>query len=130
MVNDFVWRAYKDNCIVLFEGHFRRNFIHVRDVAGAFIHAIENQSSMRGNVYNLGLSAANLTKIELCNKIKQYFPSLNVIEANIGEDPDKRDYLVSNQKLENTGWKPRYNLDDGIAELKNFYSTFKSLIIL
>lgn len=125
MVNDFVWRAYKDNSIVLFESHFRRNFIHVRDVCAAFVHGIENHDKMRGNVYNVGLSTANLTKLELCEKIKLYFPSLAIILAEIGEDPDKRDYLVSNEKLESTGWKPSYSLDDGISELKKFYRTFK-----
>lgn len=125
MVNEFVYRAYKDSCIVLFEGHFRRNFIHIRDVAGAFIHAIENRDLMKSNAYNLGLSEANLTKIELCNKIKEVFPNFAVIHEEIGEDPDKRDYLVSNQKLESTGWTPRYSLDFGIRELANFYKTFK-----
>lgn len=127
MVNEFVYRAFKDGCIVLYEGHFRRNFIHVRDVAGAFIHAIENNSTMKGEVYNLGLSSANLTKIELCEKIKDIFPSFNIIEADIGEDPDKRDYLVSNAKLEATGWSPDYNLDMGIRELANYYKTFKAM---
>ena len=125
MVNDFVWRAHKDNSIVLFESHFRRNFIHIRDVCGAFLHGIKNMETMRGNVYNLGLSSANLTKLELCEKIKLYFPNLSIIQAEIGEDPDKRDYLVSNQKLERTGWKPAYSLDDGIIELKKYYRTFK-----
>lgn len=125
LVNDFVWRAHKDGSIVLFESHFRRNFIHVRDVAKAFLHAIENHSSMRGNVYNLGLSSANLTKLQLCNQIKEFYPSLTVIEAEIGEDPDKRDYLVSNEKLEKTGWKPDFSISDGIRELQQFYNTFK-----
>ncbi len=127
MVNEFVYRAFKDNCIVLFEGHFRRNFIHVRDVAGAFIHAIENHNKMRGQVYNLGLSEANLTKVELCKKIKEVFPSFCIIEADIGKDPDKRDYLVSNEKLERTGWKPKYSLEFGIKELANYYKTFKAM---
>ena len=127
MVNEFVYRAFKDGCIVLFEGHFRRNFIHVRDVAGAFIYAIENCSTMKGEVYNLGLSSANLTKIELCEKIKDIFPGFRVIEADIGEDPDKRDYLVSNDKLEATGWRPNYSLDMGIKELANYYKTFKAM---
>ena len=127
MVNEFVYRAFKDGCIILFEGHFRRNFIHVRDVAGAFIHAIENKNVMRGEVYNLGLSSANLTKIELCGRIKDVFPGFTIIEADIGEDPDKRDYLVSNAKLESTGWRPKYSLEIGIRELANFYKTFKGM---
>lgn len=125
LVNDFVWRAHKDGSVVLFESHFRRNFIHVRDVAKAFIHAIENKEQMRGNVYNLGLSSANLTKLQLCNEIKEFYPNLTIIEAEIGEDPDKRDYLVSNDKLEKTGWMPDYSIKDGVRELQQYYNTFK-----
>lgn len=125
LVNDFVWRAHKDGSIVLFESHFRRNFIHVRDVAHAFVHAIENNEAMRGNVYNLGLSSANLSKLELCEEIQKYYPKLTIIEAEIGEDPDKRDYLVSNEKLEKTGWKPQHTIKDGIKELQQYYNTFK-----
>lgn len=128
MVNEFVYRAHKDRSIVIFEGHFRRNFIHVRDVAYAFIHGIENCEKMRGEVYNMGLSSANLTKIELCSKIKQFYPDFEIIEAEIGEDPDKRDYLVSNEKLENTGWSAKYSLEDGIKELKSFYRTFRPTV--
>lgn len=125
LVNDFVWRAHKDGSIVLFESHFRRNFVHVRDVAKAFVHAIENEDKMRGNVYNLGLSSANLTKLQLCNEIKQFYPNLTLIEAEIGEDPDKRDYLVSNEKLEKTGWMPDFSIQDGVRELQQYYNTFK-----
>ena len=125
LVNDFVWRAHKDGSIVLFESHFRRNFIHVRDVAKAFVHAIDNASKMRGEVYNLGLSSANFTKMQLCEEIKTFYPGLSVIEAAIGEDPDKRDYLVSNKKLENTGWVADHLISDGIRELQKYYNTFK-----
>lgn len=124
MVNEFVYRACKDKCIVLFESHFRRNFIHIRDVCHAFIHAIENSDKMSGEVYNLGLSSANLTKKQLCQKIKEQIPNFEIIENEISSDPDKRDYLVSNEKLEDTGWMPAYSIDDGISELINFYSTF------
>jgi nucleoside-diphosphate-sugar epimerase len=127
MVNEFVYRALKDRVIVLFEANFRRNFIHVRDVCSAFIYAIENEGLMRSNVYNLGLSSANLTKKQLCEKIKLKIPNFAIIEHEISYDPDKRDYLVSNAKLEATGWSPKFTIDDGISELKNFYETFSPL---
>ena len=121
LVNDFVYRAYKDKFLVLFEEHFRRNYIHVRDVAKAFNHAIENES-MFGEAYNLGLSSANLTKRQLAEKIKEYISDFEIYTSEVGEDPDKRDYLVSNEKLENTGWSPDHSLDDGIKELIKGYS--------
>jgi len=117
LVNDFAYRAYKDRVIVLFEEHFRRNYIHIRDVAKAFIFAIDNFSRMKGEAFNLGLSSANLTKRQLGEKIKEYVPDLSLISAPIGEDPDKRDYVVSNDKIESLGWSPDYSLDDGIQEL-------------
>ena len=122
LVNDFTYRAVKDRFIVVFEGHFRRNYIHIRDVARAFIHAIENFDSMRGEPYNVGLSTANLTKLELCAKIKELLPDLVYIEAPVGEDPDKRDYLVSNVKVEKAGFRPRYSLETGIRELIKAYT--------
>lgn len=124
LVNDFVYRAFNDRFIVLFEEHFRRNYIHIRDVAKAFVQAIEDDS-MLGEAYNLGLSSANLTKRELAEKIKEYLPDFFIYSAEIGEDPDKRDYLVSNEKLENTGWSPDYSLDDGIKELIKGYSIIR-----
>jgi nucleoside-diphosphate-sugar epimerase len=120
LVNDFVYRALRDNYIVLFEKNFRRNFIHIKDVAETFIYAIENQKSIVGDVYNLGLSSANLTKYQLCNKIKKHIKGLKIILSNIAKDPDKRDYIVSNKKLEKTGWKAKYSLDYGIKELINY----------
>ncbi|KGI55284.1 NAD-dependent epimerase/dehydratase family protein [Campylobacter sp. MIT 97-5078] len=125
LVNDFTYRAYKDRFIVLFEEHFRRNYIHVRDVAKAFIHGIENYDKMKGEAYNMGLSSANLTKRQLAEKIKEYVPSLYIHSAEIGEDPDKRDYLVSNAKLEATGWSADVSLDDGIQELLRAFSMMK-----
>ncbi|WP_205590782.1 hypothetical protein, partial [Klebsiella pneumoniae] len=95
-VNDFTYRAYKDKFIVLFEEHFRRNYIHVRDVVKGFIHGIENYDKMKGRAYNMGLSSANLTKRQLAETIKKYITDLYIHSASIGEDPDKRDYLVSN----------------------------------
>lgn len=120
LVNDFVYKAYKDKCIVLFEQNFRRNYIHVKDVAGAFIKALKNYEVMGGEAYNVGLSSANLTKLQLAEKIKEHTDlSINVDE--IAEDPDKRDYLVSNDKLEALGWKPQFSLEDGIKELLKGY---------
>jgi nucleoside-diphosphate-sugar epimerase len=124
LVNDFVYRAFNDRFIILFEEHFRRNYIHIRDVAKAFIQAIE-VDSMLGEAYNLGLSSANLTKRQLAEKIKEHLPEFFIHSAEVGEDPDKRDYLVSNEKLESTGWIPDYNLDDGIKELIKAYSLLR-----
>lgn len=125
LVNDFTYRAYNDGAIILFEEHFRRNYIHVRDVAGAFIFGMENYDRMKGQPFNVGLSTANLTKRQLCEKIKQYVPNFYIHSAAIGEDPDKRDYMVSNDKIEGLGWRPRYTLDDGIKELLKGYRILK-----
>ena len=125
LVNDFVYRAVKDKAIVIFEEHFRRNYIHVRDVAGAFLFGIENYEKMKGEPYNVGLSSANLTKRQLAEKIKEYVPELYIHSAEIGEDPDKRDYIVSNEKIESLGWTTDYSLDDGIQELIKGYNIIK-----
>jgi nucleoside-diphosphate-sugar epimerase len=117
LVNDFTYRAYTDRFIVLFESHFKRNFIHVRDVARAFLHAIDHFDTMKGEIYNVGLSDANLSKLELCEQIRRHLPSFVIHESDIGKDPDKRDYIVSNEKIERTGYKPVFSLDDGIREL-------------
>jgi nucleoside-diphosphate-sugar epimerase len=117
LVNDFTWRAFTDRAVVIFEGHFKRNFIHMRDVVKGFEHALANFESMKGQAYNLGLSSANLSKLELCERIRSHLPAFVYLEAPIGEDPDKRDYIVSNAKLEETGWAPDWTLDDGILEL-------------
>lgn len=121
LVNDFTYRAVNERFVVVFEGHFKRNYIHIRDVAGAFIHAIDNFDEMKGEPYNVGLSTANLSKLELCGKIKEHMPDFVYMEAPVGEDPDKRDYIVSNEKIENTGWSPERSLDDGIRELMMTY---------
>src|SRR3984893_11118843 len=97
LVNDFTWRAVTDRAVVIFEGHFKRNYIHVRDIARVFLHGIRNYTSMKGNPYNVGLSDANLKKIELCERIKRQVPKFMFLESPIGEDPDKRDYIVSNE---------------------------------
>lgn len=125
LVNDFTYRAYKDRFIILFEEHFRRNYIHVRDVAKAFIFAIDNFNKMKGEPFNVGLSSANLTKRQLCEKIKEYVPDFYIHSAPVGEDPDKRDYVVSNEKLESLGWQPEYTLDMGIVELLKGYQILK-----
>lgn len=117
LVNDFTYRAFRDRFIVLFEEHFRRNYIHVRDVAKAFLFALGNHDKMKGQAYNVGLSSANITKRELCEKIKTYVPDFYIHSAPVGEDPDKRDYLVSNEKIEALGWRPDQDLDSGILEL-------------
>jgi nucleoside-diphosphate-sugar epimerase len=126
LVNDFTWRANTDRAVVIFEGHFKRNYIHIRDVAKGFQHAIDNFSTMRGHAFNMGLSTANLSKIELCEKIKVHIPKFVFLEAPIGEDPDKRDYIVSNAKLEATGWRPDWSLDDGISELLRGYRMLRN----
>lgn len=125
LVNDFTYRAYKDRCVILFEEHFRRNYIHIRDVAKAFLFGIEHYDGMKGEPYNVGLSSANLTKRQLCEKIKEQVPDFYIHSAPIGEDPDKRDYLVSNAKIETLGWFPDYSLDDGIRELLKGFQILK-----
>jgi len=121
LVNDFVYRALKDRVLVLFEEHFRRNYIHVRDVAKAFRFGIENFDKMKGQPFNVGLSSANLTKRQLAEKVKEHLPETYIHSAEIGEDPDKRDYLVSNDKIESLGWRSDFSLDDGIRELIKGY---------
>ena len=117
LVNDFVYRATKDRFIVLFESHFKRNYIHIRDVCRAILMSIEDQNNFSGETFNLGLSDANLSKMELCQKIKKYLPKFEILESDIGEDVDKRDYIVSNEKIESRGFKPIHTIDDGINEL-------------
>lgn len=126
MVNDFVYRAVNDKYLILFEGHSKRNYIHVRDVARAFMHCMENFELMQNQVYNLGLSDANLSKRELCEEIKKQIPAFYFVEAEIGEDPDKRDYIVSNEKIKNTGFKSQHSLQDGITELIKGYQIVRN----
>ena len=126
LVNDFVYRAVYDRTAVVFEGNFKRNYIHVRDAAGAFLWGIQHFDEMKGRPYNCGLSSANLSKLELCAKIKEHIPGFVFLEAPIGEDIDKRDYIVSNERLEATGWRPQYTLDDGIEELKKVFTIIKN----
>jgi nucleoside-diphosphate-sugar epimerase len=117
LVNDFVYRAVNDRFVVLFEPHFKRNYLHVRDAAGAFVHTLANYDKMKGRPYNVGLSDANLSKWELCEVIKQEIPAFQFMVSEVGEDPDKRNYIVSNERIEATGFKPSVNLREGIREL-------------
>lgn len=125
LVNDFVYRALIDRTAVLFEPHFRRNYIHVRDVARAFMHVMENFEAMKGQAYNVGLSDANLSKSELCAEIKKQLPKFVYIESEIGEDPDKRNYVISNEKIEKTGFKTVVSLQDGIGDLIRAYQVIR-----
>jgi nucleoside-diphosphate-sugar epimerase len=122
LVNDFTYRAVKDRFLVVFEGHFKRNYVHIRDVVRAFLHAIEKFDKMKSQAYNVGLSEANMSKLELCAKIREYVKDFVVLEAPCGEDPDKRDYIVSNDKIEKTGYKTEFSLDMGIRELLKGYT--------
>lgn len=126
LINDFVYRAFNDRYLVVFEGHFKRNYIHIADVARVFLHAINNFESLKDEVYNVGLSDANLSKLELCEQIKKHISNFVYVEAGIGEDPDKRDYIVSNEKIEQTGFKPKYSIDDGIGHLMHAYIIVKN----
>jgi nucleoside-diphosphate-sugar epimerase len=127
LVNDFTYRAYYDRFIVLFEAHFKRNYLHVRDAARAFKYGLENFEKMKGEAYNVGLSDANISKAELCDVIKTQIPNFYFSEAEIGEDVDKRDYIVSNEKIESAGFKTEHSLTYGIKELiKGFQIVKKS----
>ncbi|MHB2018535.1 MAG: NAD-dependent epimerase/dehydratase family protein [Candidatus Xenobia bacterium] len=125
LVNDFVWRALKDKAVVLFEAHFKRNYIHVRDVARAFLHCIDNFDAMKGQAYNVGLSDANLSKYELCQAIQKHIPAFVILTSEVDNDPDKRNYVVSNDKIERTGYRPQVSLDDGIRELLRGYQVLR-----
>jgi len=125
LVNDFTYRAVTDHCIVLFESNFKRNYIHVRDVAKAFIHCLDNFNKMKNEPYNVGLSNANLSKWELCEEIKKQISNFYFTEAKVGEDLDKRDYIVSNKKIESTGFTPEYSLQQGITELIKGYQVIR-----
>jgi len=128
LVNDLTYRAVNDGYVVIFEGHFKRNYIHVRDVCEAFLHAIYQFDEMKGNIYNVGLSSANVSKLELCEIIKRQLPNFTIVEGDIKKDPDQRNYIVSNEKLEATGWVPYHTLDDGVEELIKGYTYLKNNI--
>ena len=121
LVNDFVYKTITEGCLVLFQSKFKRNYIHVRDIAETFLFCIKNYDKLNGQVFNVGLSDANLNKMELAKKIKTYYPNLVIIENEFSTDIDNRNYIVSNDKLESYGWKPKYSIDDGIQELISAY---------
>lgn len=126
LVNDFTFRAVNDKFVVLFEAHFKRNYIHVSDIAKAFIHGIDNFDNMKANAYNVGLSSANLSKLELCEKIKKYVPDFVIKHDEYTKDPDQRNYIVSNEKIEKTGYIPDVDLDLGIQELIKGYKMIRN----
>ena len=126
LVNDFTYRAVNDKFIVLFESSFKRNYVHVRDVSRAFQHAIINFDLMKGQIYNIGLSDANVSKKELCERIQKQIPNFVFIEAAFGKDPDQRNYIVSNAKIEATGFNTENSLDKGIEELIKGYTMIKN----
>lgn len=128
LVNDFTYRAVNDRFVVLFESHFKRNYLHVRDVTRVFLHGIENHAKMKGQVYNVGLSDANVSKWELCEAIQKHVPDFVFQEAAVGKDPDQRNYIVSNAKLEASGFKTAYSLDFGIRELIKGYRMIKNTV--
>jgi nucleoside-diphosphate-sugar epimerase len=128
LVNDFVYKSVNDGYLVLFESQFKRNYIHVQDIAMTFEFMIKNYDKCNGQAFNVGLSKANLSKLELANKIKEYIPALVVKEDNFKEDFDKRNYIVSNEKLESLGWEPKYDLDYGIKQLISCYKILGNYI--
>lgn len=125
LVNDFTFKAVTQGYMVLFEAHFKRNYIHIRDIARAFEHGIAHFETMRDRPYNVGLSSANLSKWELCEEIQKLVPNFYFVEAPIGKDPDQRNYIVSNARIEATGFMPRYSLQDGIAELLKAFQVMR-----
>ena len=126
LVNDFCYRAVHDRFVVLFEGNFKRNYVHVRDVARVFQHGLDNFELMKGQIYNVGLSEANVSKRELCEHIQRKLPEFVFMDAPVGKDPDQRNYIVANTKLESTGFKTATSLDEGIAELIKGYTMIRN----
>lgn len=125
LVQDFVYKAITDGYLVLFESHFIRNYIHIRDIAGAFLFMIENYEKCNNNAFNVGLTSANCTKLELAQTIQKFVPDLVIVENNFKQDFDQRNYMVSNAKLENAGWVPTFTLEDGIKELIKGYQLIR-----
>lgn len=126
LVNDFVYKAFTDGYLVLYESHFKRNYVHLRDVVKAFLHIIENYDKLNNNAFNVGLTAANMSKLELAQKIKEFIPDLVIVEEKFKEDVDKRNYIVSNDKLEKTGWFCDFSIEDGIQELLQAYQMIRN----
>jgi len=128
LVNDFTYRAVHDRFVVLFEAGFKRNYIHVRDVARAFLHGIDHYEKMNGQIFNVGLSDANVSKRELCQIIQKQVPDFTFVEAPIGKDPDQRNYIVSNAKIEATGYRPRVTLEAGVRELIKGFTMIRNSV--
>tara|TARA_B110000008_G_C16973264_1_gene564769 strand:+ start:3360 stop:4298 length:939 start_codon:yes stop_codon:yes gene_type:complete len=126
LVNDFTYRAVNDGFVVLFESHFKRNYIHVRDVSRVFNHALNNHENMKSEIYNVGLSDANVSKKELCQRIQMQLPNFVYVDEQIRKDPDQRNYIVSNEKIEATGFSAEFSLDQGIKELIKGYAMIKN----
>ncbi|MBI4404663.1 MAG: NAD-dependent epimerase/dehydratase [Deltaproteobacteria bacterium] len=126
LVNDFTYRAVYDRFVILFEAHFKRNYIHVRDVVRAFQFGIANFPKVKGQAFNVGLSDANLSKLELCVAIQKQLPDFVYMEAPVGRDPDRRNYIVSNEKIEKAGYRPQFALDVGITELIKGFTMIKN----
>lgn len=121
LVNHFVYAAVTDGYIVIFEKDFKRNYVHIRDVADCFIHCIQNMDRMVGRPYNVGLDDANLSKEDLALKIKEHIPNFYIHFSEVGSDPDKRNYIVSNQRLREIGFEAQRSLNEGICELMKGY---------
>jgi nucleoside-diphosphate-sugar epimerase len=117
LVNNFTYRAVSDGFVIVFEGHFKRNYVHVLDVIQAFGLALDNEKDFSGEIFNVGLSEANISKIDLCREIQSIVPTFTYMEAALGKDPDQRNYIVSNQKIERLGFKPSVTLRSGLEEL-------------
>ena len=125
LVNDFTYRAVNDGFVVLFEAHFKRNYLHVQDAAAAFMHSLKNYGKMKGRPYNVGLSEANLSKWELCQAIQRHVPRFTFLISEVGKDPDQRNYIVSNARIEATGFQPAVGLDAGLRELVKAYQVIR-----
>ena len=121
LVNEFVYKLLTDKYITIFEKTFVRNFIHIQDVASVFEFMIENYDKHKGQIFNVGLSDTNINKKQLVERIQKYIPDTSITYSDYFVDPDKRDYVVSNKKIESTGWKPKYSIEDGVQELIQAY---------
>ncbi len=126
LVNNFVQRALTDRFVILFEGHFKRNYVHVKDVVDAFVFGINNLDKVKGQIFNFGLSEANISKQQLCERIKNQLPNFTFQDAPLAKDPDQRNYIVSNKKIEAIGMKAKVTLDEGISELIKGLGMFTS----
>ena len=126
LVNNFVQRALTDRFVILFEGHFKRNYVHVKDVVDAFVFGVNNLDKVKGQIFNFGLSEANISKQQLCERIKNQLPDFTFQDAPLAKDPDQRNYIVSNKKIEAIGMKAKVTLDEGISELIKGLGMFMS----